>query len=50
MSQPAANCPNCGALLKINMAGVCEYCNGKLSSGAFDWVLSRIEQDEAYTG
>jgi predicted lipid-binding transport protein (Tim44 family) len=41
------NCPNCGAALKINMAGVCEYCNGKVTSGEFDWVLSRIEQDEA---
>jgi predicted lipid-binding transport protein (Tim44 family) len=43
-------CPNCGAALKINMAGVCEYCHGKISSGEFDWVLSRIEQDEAYQG
>jgi predicted lipid-binding transport protein (Tim44 family) len=44
------NCPNCGAALKINMAGVCEFCGGKVTSGAFDWVLSRIEQDEAYGG
>jgi hypothetical protein len=44
------NCPNCGAPLKINMAGVCEYCQGKITSGDFDWVLSRIEQDEAYRG
>ena len=44
------NCPNCGAALKINMAGVCEYCQGKVTSGEFDWVLSRIEQDEAYRG
>jgi len=43
-------CPNCGAPLKINMAGVCEYCEGKVASGQFDWVLSRIEQDEAYVG
>jgi hypothetical protein len=43
-------CPNCGAPLKINMAGVCEYCRGKVTSGDFDWVLSRIEQDEAYRG
>ncbi len=43
-------CPNCGAALKINMAGVCEYCRGKVTSGEFDWVLSRIEQDEAYEG
>jgi predicted lipid-binding transport protein (Tim44 family) len=45
-----ANCPNCGAPLKVNMAGVCEYCQGKITRGDFDWVLSRIEQDEAYQG
>jgi hypothetical protein len=41
-------CPNCGAQLKINMAGICDYCAGKVTSGDFDWVLSRIEQDESY--
>ena len=44
------NCPNCGAPLKINAAGVCEYCSGKITSGDFDWVLSKIEQDESYAG
>ena len=44
------NCPNCGAPLAVNMAGVCSYCGGKITSGNFDWVLSRIDQDEAYTG
>jgi len=43
-------CPNCGAPLKINMSGICEFCEGKITSGQFDWVLSRIEQDEAYVG
>ena len=43
-------CPNCAAPLKINMAGICQYCGGKISSGDFDWVLSRIEQDESYQG
>ena len=43
-------CPNCGAGLAINMAGSCSACNAKVTSGDFDWVLSRIEQDEAYTG
>jgi predicted lipid-binding transport protein (Tim44 family) len=43
-------CPNCGAPLKINMAGVCEYCQAKVTSGEFDWVLSRIEQADVYTG
>lgn len=45
-----SNCPNCSATLKINMAGVCEYCDSKVTNGEFDWVLSRIEQDEAYVG
>jgi len=45
-----ANCPSCGAPLKVSQAGVCEYCNSKITRGQFDWVLSRIEQDEEYTG
>ena len=41
-------CPNCGATLDAGATGVCQYCGGKLTAGDFDWVLSRIEQDEAY--
>ena len=43
-------CPSCGAPLRIAMAGNCEYCHARVVSGDFDWVLSRIEQDEAYGG
>jgi predicted lipid-binding transport protein (Tim44 family) len=43
-------CPSCGAPLAINMAGSCEYCSARVVSGEFDWVLSRIEQDEVYQG
>ncbi len=43
-------CPNCGAELRIGMAGTCEYCRIKVTAGEFDWVLSRIEQDDSYTG
>jgi predicted lipid-binding transport protein (Tim44 family) len=43
-------CPNCGAPLDINMAGICKYCKAKVTVGDFDWVLSRIEQDEVYAG
>jgi hypothetical protein len=32
------------------MAGHCEYCRVKVVSGQFDWVLSRIEQDDTYDG
>lgn len=44
------NCPNCAAPLKVNNAGICEFCGGKITSGEFDWVLSKIEQDESYSG
>lgn len=44
------NCPNCGAPLNISMVGNCEYCQVKVTAGEFDWVLSRIEQDESYSG
>jgi hypothetical protein len=43
-------CPNCGAPLTISMTGNCEYCAVKVTSGEYDWVLSRIEQDESYKG
>jgi hypothetical protein len=44
------DCPQCGAPLAITMAGLCEHCGAKVNSGEFDWVLSRIEQDESYQG
>ncbi len=43
-------CPNCGAPQKVSQAGHCEYCQAKVTSGEFEWILSRIEQDEVYTG
>lgn len=48
--QDAEHCPNCGAPLTISMAGECEYCGSVITTGAFGWVLTAIEQDEAYTG
>ncbi len=49
--QDPNHCPNCGAALdRVNMAGNCEYCGTHLTRGEFDWVLAKIEQDEAYTG
>ncbi|HYO92044.1 MAG TPA: Tim44-like domain-containing protein [Pyrinomonadaceae bacterium] len=49
-SRTDLSCPNCGAPLKVNVTGICEFCGGKVTSGEFDWVLSKIEQDESYTG
>lgn len=42
-------CPNCGApATQIDVAGTCQSCRVKVTSGEFDWILSRIEQDEVY--
>jgi predicted lipid-binding transport protein (Tim44 family) len=43
-------CPNCGAPLEINQVGECRYCGAAVTSGRFDWVLSRIEQEDEYAG
>ncbi|MBL8721683.1 MAG: Tim44 domain-containing protein [Myxococcales bacterium] len=49
-SKATKECPKCGAALKIDQAGDCTYCRAHVISGDFDWVLSRIEQDESYAG
>ena len=41
-------CPNCGAPLSINEIGDCRYCKAAVTSGRYDWVLSRIEQTEEW--
>lgn len=43
-------CPSCGAPVSLNQIGECRYCKAAVTSGKFDWVVSRIEQDEAGTG
>ncbi len=45
-----AACPRCGGPLVITMAGQCTYCQATVTRGDFDWVLSRIEQDDVYLG
>lgn len=42
------NCPNCGAPLSITEVGECRYCKAAVTSGRYDWVLSRIEQTEEW--
>lgn len=37
-------CPNCGASLKINAIGKCDYCGTELTKWEYDWVLSEITQ------
>jgi DNA-directed RNA polymerase subunit RPC12/RpoP len=43
-------CGNCGAPLDITMAGACKHCGAHVTAGEFDWVLSKIEQDDSYRG
>jgi len=43
-------CGNCGAPLAVTMAGACSHCGAHLTAGEFDWVLSKIEQDDSYRG
>lgn len=44
-------CPNCGAVAdKIGQSAICEYCNTKISTGEFGWILSAITQDDVYRG
>ena len=34
-------CPNCGAPININSAGICEYCNSKIVDDSKNWVMSK---------
>jgi hypothetical protein len=43
-------CPGCGASLPAGQAGECPYCGSLVGAPAFDWILSRIDQDEDYGG
>jgi uncharacterized Zn finger protein (UPF0148 family) len=43
-------CGHCGAPLEVSMAGACNYCGAHVTAGEFDWVLSKIEQDDSYRG
>jgi len=49
-SADARVCPNCGAPRGEGQSVICDYCGGKIVTGEFPWILSRIEQDEAYRG
>jgi inner membrane protein import complex subunit Tim44-like protein len=44
------SCPRCAAPLAVGMEGNCEHCGALVTSGDFDWILSGIEQDDAYRG
>jgi predicted lipid-binding transport protein (Tim44 family) len=37
-------CPNCGAPLKVDLAGICKFCKANIMAGDQDWVLVRIDE------
>jgi predicted lipid-binding transport protein (Tim44 family) len=39
-------CPSCGAPVSLTQIGECKYCKAAVTSGKFDWVVSRIEQED----
>ena len=42
-------CPSCGAPLdRVDVGGVCGYCDTRITGGEHSWVLSLITQDEVY--
>lgn len=44
-------CPSCGAPVSLTQIGECRYCKAAVTSGKFDWVVSRIDQEDgASTG
>ena len=46
----ARTCPACRKPLDVDGSGRCTGCQAHLTSGAFDWVLHRIEQGASYRG
>jgi predicted lipid-binding transport protein (Tim44 family) len=40
-------CPNCGAPVSLTQIGECRFCKAAITSGKFDWVVSRIDQEDA---
>lgn len=39
-------CPSCGAPVALTQIGECRFCRAAVTSGKFDWVVSRIDQED----
>lgn len=52
LSASATECPRCGAPLvsEGREANRCKSCDSEVHRVSFDWVLSRIEQEDVYAG
>ncbi len=42
-------CPSCGAVFQGGETGECAYCHAIVNSGAFDWVLAKISEVDAFS-
>ena len=42
-------CPACAAPLELNRTARCTHCHAHVKNGSFDWVLSEITQESAWT-
>lgn len=50
-SSDSLSCPQCGGPLdRVSQVGICGYCDTRITTGRFDWVLAEITQDEEYDG
>lgn len=41
-------CPSCNAPIDVVRSGNCSHCSTHVTLGEFDWILSRIEDPDAY--
>ncbi len=42
------HCPNCGNSLELVDEIICSYCNARVNTGNYDWVLTEITQMEEW--
>ena len=50
-SKKVTKCPNCGADVKMNTSGICDYCHSKLVTENTKWVLTEkqtLDQEYIY--
>lgn len=37
-------CPNCGAMVNVDITSICPFCDAAIISGKFGWLLTRIDR------
>jgi predicted amidophosphoribosyltransferase len=49
-STEGGRCPNCGAPLDLDIAGVCRNCKTAVRSGDGEWIVVRADQPQHIPG